>query len=128
MLEQNLPSAKKTVHYVMKRQILILFALEICISWKPQLLVHTHTPQKHYEWHRVLGHMNFDDILKLQNVCNGMTITKTDQIVCLTCDRNKMSIQPKTKDIPIVKATYPLERVHSDVCGPVTPTSQEGYK
>ena len=39
-----------------------------------------------------------------------------------------MTRQAKAKDIPTVKATYPLERVHSDVCGPITPVSQGGFK
>ena len=31
------------------------------------------------EWHHVLGHMNFDDILQLQKVCLGMKVTKSDK-------------------------------------------------
>ena len=46
----------------------------------------------------------------------------------MSCDENKMSKQPKSNDIPTVKATYPLERVHSDVCGPITPASEGGFK
>ena len=83
------------------------------------------------EWHRALGHMNYDDIKKLQSVTNGMKITKDSDDHnqnCTTCTKHKIARQPKSADIPVVKAQKPLERVHSDICGPINPTSQEGYK
>ena len=35
---------------------------------------------------------------------------------------------PKIQDIPQKCAKQPLERVHTDICGPINPTSREGYK
>ena len=80
------------------------------------------------EWHHTLGHMNFEDILKLQEVCDGMKVTNSNQKSCVTCDLNKMSRQPKLKDIHTIKATYPLQRVHTDMCGEITPTAKGGFK
>ena len=80
------------------------------------------------EWHTTLGHMNYDDILKLQSVTQGMSITQTNsKEQCLTCQRNKMTRLPKTTDENPVHATQPLERIHSDICGPINPRSREGY-
>ena len=82
------------------------------------------------EWHKILGHMNFDDIVQLQAVTNGMTISKQGctNKHCKICSTNKMCRQPKSSNVSVIKATKPLQRVHSDICGPITPTSQEGYK
>ena len=80
------------------------------------------------EWHTILGHMNYDDILKLQSITQGMSITQANnKEQCLTCQRNKMTRQPKTNDEKPIHATRPLERIHSDICGPINPKSREGY-
>ena len=80
------------------------------------------------EWHTILGHMNYDDILKLQSITQGMSITQANnKEQCLTCQRNKMIRQPKTNDEKPIHATQPLERIHSDICGPINPKSREGY-
>eukprot|EP00794_Sanderia_malayensis_P020928 gene20928-22982_t len=39
-----------------------------------------------------------------------------------------MTKLPKSVDESPVFATHPLEHVHSDVCGPINPTSREGYR
>ena len=80
------------------------------------------------EWHTILGHMNYEDILKLQSITQGMSITQTSKKEpCLTCQRNKMSKLPKSNDEKPIHATHPLERIHSDICGPISPKSREGY-
>jgi len=81
------------------------------------------------EWHIALGHMNCDDILQLQKVTQGMTITKAKQSpTCEVCQESKITRQPKSCDITPQHATKPLERVHTDICGPIEPTSREGFK
>ena len=82
------------------------------------------------EWHISLGHMNYNDITKLQSVTTGMKIAqgKQNMPTCLTCTENKMTKCPKTHDIPQKYAEKPLDRVHTDICGPILPTSREGFK
>ena len=81
------------------------------------------------DWHISLGHMNYNDINKLQSVATGMTITQSKQnSTCTTCTTNKMTKCPKIQDIPQKCAKEPLDRVHTDICGPINPTSREGYK
>lgn len=77
------------------------------------------------EWHISLGHMNFDDIRQLAFVTNGMTIIKSDKPgTCVTCIQNKMPILPKSEDDLPSHATKPLQRVHSDIVGPITSMSK----
>ena len=95
-----------------------------------QIFTSANTTKTLQEWHRVLGHMNREDIERLEKVTNGMNIIKSGSCekICDVCIENKITKQPKSKDIPNIKATHPLERVHSDVCGPINPSSREGFK
>ncbi len=95
-----------------------------------QIFTSANTTKTLQEWHRVLGHMNKEDIERLEKVTNGMNIIKSGSCekICDVCIENKITKQPKSKDIPNIKATHPLERVHSDVCGPINPSSREGFK
>ena len=77
-------------------------------------------------WHRILGHCNMNDVLKLEGVVEGMKITSKDKPECGTCVQGKMS-QYQNRE-PDRRATAPLQLVHSDLAGPVTPVSKEGHK
>ena len=81
------------------------------------------------DWHIFLGQMHYNDINKLQSVTTEMTITQSKQSsTCTTCTANKMTKCPKIQDIPHKCAKEPLDRVHTDLCGPINPKSREGYK
>ena len=76
-------------------------------------------------WHETLGHCN-DGILKLENV-DGMKVAgKTKKSECEVCVMGKMTNE-KSKN-PRVRATSPMELVHTDLAGLVTPVSHEGFK
>jgi hypothetical protein len=71
-------------------------------------------------WHRRLGHLNFDHIIKLRN--NGAEkylpkISKSYDSVCKPCQIGKLTCtQFKSKNFPSTKK--PLQLVHMDLCGP----------
>ena len=79
-------------------------------------------------WHEILGHCNYKDIQKLQNVVDGMkikgSINKPQH--CEVCTKGKF-FQTRNKD-PDVRAKIPLELVHTDLAGPIHPESKEGYR
>ena len=77
-------------------------------------------------WHKILGHCNFKDILKLEKVVDGMKLSDKSDETCETCIKGKMTQPVSTK--PDKRATAPFEFVHTDLCGPITPTSKEGYR
>lgn len=81
------------------------------------------------EWHVTLGHVNHEDIINLQKVTRGMKVNQTkSSMTCTTCTTNKMTRLSKSHDDPPTYSTKPLERVHSDLCGPISPSSKEGHQ
>ena len=81
------------------------------------------------EWHKTLGHLNYNDIINLGSATNGMKIAKTNsKNPCLTCKENKMTRLPKSLGEKPILATKPLDCALSDICGPIQPASREGYK
>ena len=72
-------------------------------------------------WHKRLGHLNFRDV--------AITTYKTSQAsdFCETCVLGKISKKPVPK-VSDNKATQKLERVYSDVIGPVSPSSIGGSR
>ena len=77
-------------------------------------------------WHKILGHCNMNDVFKLENVVEGMKITTKAKLERDTCVQGKMS-QYRTRE-PDRRATSPLQLVHSDLAGPITPESKDGHK
>ena len=77
-------------------------------------------------WHRILGHVNKRDLLRLEGVVNDMKITNKTDFQCTTCILSKQTV-PQNRE-PDQRATTPMEFVHSDLCGPITPTAMSGFK
>lgn len=78
-------------------------------------------------WHEILGHCNFNDVQKLENVVDGMSIRgKTSHMQCEVCVQGKFT-QSRNRE-PDVRAKSALELVHTDLAGPIEPESREGYK
>ena len=86
-----------------------------------------HLSQDLMSWHETLGHCNFDDVIKLENVVDGMTVVgKKTKRECETCVKGKMTNEINRS--PRERVSTPLELVHTDLAGPITPNSHEGYK
>jgi DNA-binding transcriptional MerR regulator len=76
-------------------------------------------------WHRRLGHLNFDHLIKLKNleaVKDLPRISKPQDFVCKSCQVGKLTrTQFKSKSSTSIEK--PLQLVHMDLCGP---SRQEG--
>lgn len=80
-------------------------------------------------WHEILGHCNYEDISKLQNVVKGMKITgKIDKsnLNCEICTQGKF-VQSRNRE-PDTRAKAALELVHTDLAGPIDPEAKDGFK
>ena len=80
------------------------------------------------QWHEILGHCNYEDVIQLETVVEGMKIkgAKIKPDDCSVCTEGKMTNNRNRK--PDNRASEPLELVHSDLSGPIDPVSTEGYK
>ncbi len=79
-------------------------------------------------WHKRYGHLNkpYLEKLKNENLVEGMDNPKNFEDCCEACLKGKGCRLPFSSSRP--KAKELLERVHSDVCGPLTPVSNLGNR
>ena len=78
------------------------------------------------EWHKIMGHCNFNDLRKLQGVVDGIKIADDQQCECAICTQGKMCQFRNRK--PDERAKDPLEFVHCDLAGPFDPVAKDGFK
>jgi hypothetical protein len=84
--------------------------------------------RKHDErwlWHRRLGHLNFDHLIKLKNleaVKDLPRISKPQDSMCKPCQVGKLT-RTQFKSKSFTSTEKPLQLVHMDLCGP---SRQEG--
>jgi hypothetical protein len=78
-------------------------------------------------WHRRFGHMGYDNLASLVNkdLVTGINVPADDfkkagTNVCEPCVKGKHARSPFSTS-ETGKASRPLELIHMDVCGPVTP-------
>jgi hypothetical protein len=78
-------------------------------------------------WHMVMGHCNIADVLKLPEHVVGMKVSDPkSELECSVCREGKMCHIPVGKQRQ--KAEKPLQLVHTDLNGPITPVSRGGYQ
>src|SRR5277367_2465981 len=76
-------------------------------------------------WHRRMGHLGEDNVRKLQKLADGVSIKARMTVgVCEACLEGKQHRQPSHQ--PATRAKEPLELIHSDLCGPIDPTTYGG--
>ena len=79
-----------------------------------------------HEWHQILGHCNYGDVRKLQNIVEGMNISNFDEVEGKFCTEGKMcQFRSRSAD---ERATAPLDFVHCDLAGPIDPAGRDGFK
>lgn len=83
--------------------------------------------QDAYLWHQRMGHLNFQDLEKLVENTDGVSLLKkNNKLTCVTCLQGKqtrLSLKQST-----TKSSKLLELVHSDICGPMETSSLGGAK
>lgn len=80
-------------------------------------------------WHNRLGHLSHDNIKKLENIVKGLNVDKVN----VKNDPCKICMESKICRLPFSKKTgrvtkRPLELIHTDVCGPISPETVDGFR
>ncbi|GAU13723.1 hypothetical protein TSUD_348270 [Trifolium subterraneum] len=80
-------------------------------------------------WHCRYGHLSFKGLntLAKREMVKGLPMVKDNQTVCSDCVVSKQHRDTFPKNASW-RATSKLELVHSDICGPINPTSNGGSK
>jgi hypothetical protein len=93
--------------------------LQVLYSQCPKAMVSSTKPN-HSTWHQRLGHPG-NDVIKTMNLPQ-----QTAEGLCEVCTCSKITLLPFPSHFPSV--TRPLERLHMDLVGPITPASVSGFK
>jgi hypothetical protein len=78
-------------------------------------------------WHKRLGHVSFDTILRLNKegyLCVTSILPKP--VLCSACQLSKG--RRLSCDLNEQQAFYPLDLIHCDLWGPSPVTSNDGYR
>lgn len=78
-------------------------------------------------WHKRYGHLNYKSLSNMHklNLVNGLNfVDKGTDVMCEICVRSKQKCQPYYSKT--TKSSRVLELIHSNVCGPITPESNNG--
>jgi len=78
------------------------------------------TPEDLGTWHRRFAHMNLADLRLL--LPREVDTEKKAESACTVCALAKARQQFQRK-VPVIRAEKPLELIHSDLCGPISPMS-----
>lgn len=82
-------------------------------------------------WHRRFGHLNHKGLQSLaeKNMVNGLPKLNKggEDVVCEICMKGKQNRESIPKK-SLWKSTKSLQLVHTDICGPISPTSASGKR
>lgn len=78
-------------------------------------------------WHYRTGHQHFEALKRASTMVEGMNCSGSVNVDCEACMVGKMQALPHPHTAEH-RATVPLELVHSDICGPLTVSSYDGFK
>ena len=98
-----------------------LYEVDLSDNTSEALLVQK---QEIEDWHQKLGHLNYSDLKKVPELCNGvpqsLTKFKSDQI-CESCEIGKKTRKPFNS--VRYRARRPMEIIHTDICGKIQPST-----
>ena len=82
-----------------------------------------------WRWHERYGHLSFEALHQLgkQEMVRGTPVIKHAEQVCDTCVTTKLRRKPFPQQAQY-RAQVPLDLVHGDLCGPVTPATPGGRR
>ena len=90
-----------------------------------------HCPEEAVDekWHRRFGHLNHNSLVTLaeKEMVNGLPKLNNSGAVCEVCMKGKQN-QANIPKRSVWRSSKCLELIHSDICGPISPTSESGKR
>jgi len=104
-----------------------LYNLDVTIA-RPVCLA-VHTDDDAWRWHQRFGHIHFAALRKMgrEELVRGLPVIDQVQQVCDACLAGKQRRAPFPQKA-LWRSTEPLQLLHGDICGPITPATPSGNK
>ena len=104
-----------------------LYKIEL-VSVEPTCFL-SHTSDDAWLWHGRLGHVNFHALKQIvdKDMVGGVPLIQHPDQVCQSCLTAKQTRKPFPRSV-LWKIDEPLQLVHVDLCGPITPSTLAGNK
>ena len=82
-----------------------------------------------WTWHKRYGHLNFQSLRRLSSkeIVRGLPKLEIPENICRDCIASKQHRSPFPSTASY-RASMPLELVHGDICGPISPATLRGSK
>jgi len=120
---------KETCRVIMRVQRTVnrLYKIEL-VPVEPICLL-TSVQDEAWVWHGRLGHVSFQAMMKLvdKEMVGGVPLIQHPDQVCQACMAAKQTRMPFPRSA-MWRAEEPLQLVHVDLCGPITPVTAGGNK
>ena len=104
-----------------------LYLLKLSIV--DQCLITTEDTSEDWLWHSRFGHLSFHTLKEMsrKKLVEGLPAISTPSKVCRSCISRKHHRTSFPK-LSTFRASEPLELIHADLCGPITPTTLGGSR
>jgi len=104
-----------------------LYNLDVTIA-RPVCLA-ARTDDDAWRWHQRFGHIHFAALRKMgsEELVRGLSVIDQVQQVCDACLVGKQRRTPFPQKA-LWRSTEPLQLLHGDICGPITPATPSGNK
>ncbi|KAM0039898.1 putative RNA-directed DNA polymerase [Helianthus debilis subsp. tardiflorus] len=114
---------------VMKIQRSVNRLYKISLNIAKPVCLGAHMDEDAWLWHARMGHVNFNvlEYMARRNIVIGMPCITNPKQVCEGCMVAKQTSKPVPKEAHW-RASKPLELVHADLCGPITPSTYGGNR
>ncbi|CAL2245782.1 unnamed protein product [Prunus armeniaca] len=106
-----------------------MFILKIEAHAKKQMCFKSTTEEESWLWHCRFGHLSFNGLKALQqnNMVKRLPLLQAPSTVCEECMVGKQQRETFPKESNW-RATQVLQLVHSDICGPINPISNNSKR
>ncbi|KAJ6972984.1 hypothetical protein NC653_033347 [Populus alba x Populus x berolinensis] len=113
----------------MNRMFILLSHTPVSLTAPSEGCFYTSSPDLFHLWHRRYGHLSYKGLKALQHkgMVHGLPQFQVSDTTSINCIHGKQhrGIMPAKSTW---RASQPLELIHADICGPISPISNSGKR